>query len=181
MRSLATTLMLVGGLLSTSTTALAAAADTDAPERPSSITPARYAAVSFALTMDIVTTSLGSTCAKANDELSATAEAALSSWRNRNGHFVDSAHKYLLFVKASVAAEKGEDAGNEFYEAQRKQFVADAAKAMTDSFPGGDIDEAGCEKVLDRLGDGGMDLQAKPELFQSLKEIDDAVTQMLER
>lgn len=149
-----------------------------AQERTTAITEARYAAVSFALTMDIVTASLGSTCAKASEALSAKAQAARSSWTNHNGHFVDSAHKYLLFVRATIASERGDEAGSAFYEEQRSRFVADATEAVTDTFPGGNIDEPGCDKVLSNMRGGAMNLEAKPELFRALEEIDSAITQM---
>lgn len=152
-----------------------------AQDRTSAITEERYAAISFALTMDLVTASLGSTCAKASEALSARAQTARSTWTTHNGQFVGSAHKYLLFVRSQIASERGDEAGSAFYEAQRSRFVADATEAMTDTFPGGNIDAAGCDKVLSNMSGGAMNLDAKPELFRSLVEIDSAITQMTEK
>jgi hypothetical protein len=147
-------------------------------ERPSSITEARNAAVSFALTMDLVTSSLASTCADASKALSSAAPAARSSWKEHNWHLVDSAHKYLLFVRAAIEAQGGAEAGQAFYEGQKARFVADAKTALTQSFPGGDIGEAGCEEVIAKLGDGSMNFEAKPEFFKSLVEIEEAISHM---
>lgn len=151
-------------------------------EEPSdAVTEARYAAVSFALTMDLVAAALASTCAKAGPELSQKAEEAHASWKARNRQLMDSAHQYLLFLRASVASQQGEEAGRAFYEAQRARFVADAQTALTETYPDGDIDAATCEKTLSNLGEGGMDLQAKPEFFKALMEIDQAISHMRQR
>jgi hypothetical protein len=153
-----------------------------AQEQPSdAVTEPRFAAVSFALTMDLVAAALSSTCAEAGAELSQKAEDAHASWKVRNGQLVDSAHQYLLFVSSTVAAQQGEEAGRAFYAAQRARFVADAQTALTDTYPGGDIDAAVCDKVLSNLGGGAMDLEAKPEFFKALVEIDQAISHMRQR
>lgn len=153
-------------------------APSKAQDAPTAITDARNAAVAFALTMDLVTTSLASTCAKDSEALAANARVADASWKARNGQLVDSAHKYLLFARAVVAEQRGPEAGQAFYEEQRTRFVADAHTALTESFPGGEIDSAGCERVLTRIAEGAMDLAAKPALHQSLVEIDAAISHL---
>nr|WP_293243903.1 hypothetical protein [Panacagrimonas sp.] len=152
-----------------------------AEEWPESITEARKAAVDFALTMDIVTGALASTCARAGEDLAPRAEAARGAWVVANGQLVDSAHKYLLFIKAAVAQQKGEEAGDAFYEGQRTRLFADAQKALTDTFPEGGIAADECEAVIERLGSGAMNLEAKPAFFSALMEIDDAISRIRER
>jgi hypothetical protein len=152
-----------------------------AQEQPGAITEARNAAVGFALTMDLVTSSLASTCAETSEALSRTAPAARSAWKAHNWHLVDSAHKYLLFVRARVVAQRGEDAGRAFYEEQRARFVADARTALTDTFPEGGINAGECETVVTKLVDGSMDFEAKPDFFKALVEIEEAIAYMLDK
>lgn len=148
------------------------------PQPPSAISEAHTSAVAFALTMDLVTASLASTCAKASEALSMAAQAARSQWIAHNGSLVSSAHDYLRFLSAVVASEQGAEAGQAFYEQQKARYVADAHTALTETFPDGGIDEAGCEEVIGKLGTGGMNLDAKPQLHESLVEIEDAITQL---
>lgn len=160
---------LVGALAGTPATA---------QEPHTAITDARIAAVSFALTMDLVTASLAMTCAKAGEALSVAAPAARSSWTQHNGSLVTSAHDYLLFQSAVVASEQGEDAGQAFYEEQKARLTADAHTALTETFPGGVIDANACPEVIANLGSGGMNLEAKPEFHQALVEIQDAISRL---
>jgi hypothetical protein len=145
---------------------------------PGSITEARNSAVGFALTMDLVTSSLASTCAEASQDLAQKAPAARLAWKEHNWHLVDSAHKYLLFVRAAVVAQRGEAAGRAFYEEQRARFLSDARTALNDTFRDGGIAEGECETVVTKLVDGSMNFEAKPDFFKALMEIEDAISQM---
>lgn len=150
-----------------------------AEERTAVITEQRNAAVSFALTVDIVTTSLAATCAEAGESLAVKAAAARSSWRAHNGHLVDAAHRYLLHVRAVVAAQRGEDAGRAFYEEQKARFFAEAKTALMETFPAGGVGASECEAIVPKLRDGSMNFEAKPEFFQALLGIKADMSRMV--
>lgn len=173
-------LLLASTLLAAAPTAGAQDQDEAEEGEPptSAINEARTSAVAFALTMDLVTATLASTCAKASESLSMAAQAARSRWTAHNGSLVQSAHDYLLFLSAVVASEQGEEAGQVFYQQQKARFVSDAHTALTETFPDGGIDEGGCEEVIGNLGGGGMNLEAKPHLHESLVEIEDAISRI---
>lgn len=150
-----------------------------AEERPAVITQERNSAVAFALTVDIVATSLAATCASTSEALAAKAAAERSVWRAHNWHLVEAAHKYLLYVKAAVAGQRGEDAGRAFYEEQKARFFAEAKTALAEIFPAGGVTEAECEGVVMKLSDGSMNFEAKPEFFRALEEIETDMSKMV--
>lgn len=139
-----------------------------AAEKPPAVTAARNTAVGYALTMDQVTSSFAGRCGNVDD---ANARRARTAWKERNGELVNSANRYLHFVRKLVTQTQGEEAARRFYDEQRAAFAHRAQLTVWDSLLTGSGEAEVCGRVLGAISTGRMDFDATPAHFRTLKEI----------
>lgn len=139
-----------------------------AAERPPSINAARNSAVGYALTMDQVTSSFAGRCGNVDDT---NARLARAAWKERNGELVNSANRYLHFVRKLVTQTQGEAAARRFYDEQKAAFAHRAQLTVWDSLLAGSGEAEVCGRVLGAITMGRMDLHATPAHFRTLNEI----------
>jgi tetratricopeptide (TPR) repeat protein len=135
------------------------------------ISEARNDAVGFALTLKLSTGSLAEKCQTLGGRFTHNASEVLAGWKNRNMSLIDVADKYLTYVRLRMEAQKGEQAGREFIDELKAMFVRDAQGSMDDLFPAGKVDAAQCQRSLDHIAQGAMDLSALPAKQKILEEI----------
>jgi hypothetical protein len=105
-----------------------------------------------------------------------TAKLARAAWRERNGALVDSANRYLTFVRNILVQTRGEDAARRFYEEQKAAFASRAQLTVWDSVLSGGSEAEVCGKVLGAIAGGRMDFDATPAHFRTLREISSDVS-----
>jgi hypothetical protein len=146
----------------------AGAQDLPAPEL---VNPARNAASSYAISMDLITHALTRSCAVYGGDALELTRSGRQAWQRRNQPWVDVAHRYLRLIEAGIASSQGPEAGRRFYDERKAELQLKSQAFLERSFPPGSDAFGTCRDLAAEMGTGVFDLGKNPDHAATLRAL----------
>ena len=136
-------------------------------------TEARNAAAGFAITTSLtLLEALGKQCGTYEGEAGSQARVALQSWQQRNHRYLEPSLQRVLMLTDAVTATAGEAEGEAFANARKAEFTDAAREALLVMFPGGEVTNEACARIVASAEEGAYDYRRHAEFFPTLQSME---------